>query len=98
MLSAPYAFAAAPNNLDLATTLGSLVLVIGSALALLLIANLGYWGATMETLSLVVSATLVSVIIGVPLGTAIGQYLSWRVSFGLISLLGLITGAFLFFA
>ena len=48
----------------------SLVLVIGSALALLLIANLGYWGATMETLSLVVSATLVSVIIGVPLGIA----------------------------
>lgn len=48
----------------------SLVLVIGSALALLLIANLGYWAATMETLSLVVSATLVSVIIGVPLGIA----------------------------
>ena len=30
MLSAPYAFAAAPSNLDLATTLGSLVLVIGA--------------------------------------------------------------------
>lgn len=28
-LSAPYAFAAAPNSLDMATTLGSLVLVIG---------------------------------------------------------------------
>ena len=48
----------------------SLALVFGSALALLLIANLGYWDATMETLSLVVSATLVSVIIGVPLGIA----------------------------
>jgi glycine betaine/proline transport system permease protein len=48
----------------------SLVLVIGSALALLLIANLGYWAATMETLSLVVSSTIVSVIIGVPLGIA----------------------------
>jgi len=48
----------------------SLVLVIGSAFALLLIANLGYWAATMETLSLVVSATLVSVVIGVPLGIA----------------------------
>jgi glycine betaine/proline transport system permease protein len=48
----------------------SLALVIGSALALLLIANLGYWAATMETLSLVVSATLVSVVIGVPLGIA----------------------------
>ena len=48
----------------------SLVLSIGSALALLLIADLGYWAATMETLSLVVSATLVSVIIGVPIGIA----------------------------
>ncbi|EPR7491566.1 flagellar biosynthetic protein FliO [Vibrio alginolyticus] len=34
ILSAPYAFAAAPNNLDLATTLGSLVLVIGVILLL----------------------------------------------------------------
>ncbi|MGR2702172.1 flagellar biosynthetic protein FliO [Vibrio campbellii] len=33
-LSAPYAFAAAPSNLDLATTLGSLVLVIGVILLL----------------------------------------------------------------
>jgi glycine betaine/proline transport system permease protein len=48
----------------------SLVLSIGSVLALLLIANLGYWAATMETLSLVVSATLVSVVIGVPIGIA----------------------------
>jgi glycine betaine/proline transport system permease protein len=48
----------------------SLILALGSALALLLIANLGYWDATMETLSLVVSSTLVSVIIGVPLGIA----------------------------
>jgi glycine betaine/proline transport system permease protein len=46
----------------------SIILTLGSALALLLIANLGYWAATMETLSLVVSSTLVSVIIGVPLG------------------------------
>ena len=48
----------------------SIILTLGSALALLLIANLGYWAATMETLSLVVSSTLVSVIIGVPLGIA----------------------------
>lgn len=48
----------------------SLVLSIGSALSLLLIANLGYWNATMETLSLVVSATFVSVVIGVPIGIA----------------------------
>lgn len=48
----------------------SILLALGSALALLLIANLGYWAATMETLSLVVSSTLVSVIIGIPLGIA----------------------------
>jgi len=48
----------------------SLTLSLGSALALLLIANLGYWAATMETLSLVVSATIVSVVIGVPIGIA----------------------------
>ncbi len=34
MLSAPYAITAAPSNLDLATTLGSLVLVIGVILLL----------------------------------------------------------------
>jgi glycine betaine/proline transport system permease protein len=48
----------------------SIVLTLGSAASLLLIANLGYWDATMETLSLVVSATLVSVVIGVPIGIA----------------------------
>ena len=48
----------------------SLVLSLGTAISLLLIANLGYWAATMETLSLVVSATVVSVVIGVPIGIA----------------------------
>ncbi len=38
------------------------------ALALLFILDQGYWGATMETLALVASATAVSVVIGVPLG------------------------------
>jgi glycine betaine/proline transport system permease protein len=38
--------------------------------ALLLVANLGYWQATIETLSLVCSATVVCVIVGVPLGIA----------------------------
>jgi len=35
---------------------------------LLLILNLGYWEATVETLALVLSATLVCVVIGVPIG------------------------------
>jgi glycine betaine/proline transport system permease protein len=39
-------------------------------IALLLIVNLGYWQATMETLSLVVWSTLVSIAVGVPLGIA----------------------------
>ncbi|MBV9704801.1 MAG: choline ABC transporter permease subunit [Methylobacteriaceae bacterium] len=38
--------------------------------AFLLITNLGYWQATVETISLVGFATLVSVAIGVPLGIA----------------------------
>ena len=41
-----------------------------SSLALLLIINLGYWEATVETLALVLCATLVCVLIGVPLGIA----------------------------
>lgn len=39
-------------------------------LALLFILNQGYWGATLETLSLVMVATLASAAIGVPLGIA----------------------------
>jgi glycine betaine/proline transport system substrate-binding protein len=40
------------------------------ALALLFILNQGYWSATLETLSLVLVATLASALIGVPLGIA----------------------------
>lgn len=39
-------------------------------LSLLLVANLGYWEATMQTLSLVLSSTIVCVVVGVPLGVA----------------------------
>ena len=45
-----------------------LALFVG--LALLFIMNQGYWQATMETLSLVMFAALVSTVIGVPLGIA----------------------------
>jgi glycine betaine/proline transport system permease protein len=48
----------------------SIGLAVFVLLALLLVANLGYWQATMETLSLVISATLVCVLVGVPLGIA----------------------------
>lgn len=40
------------------------------ALSFLLITNLGYWKPTMETLSLVIFATLTCVAIGVPIGIA----------------------------
>jgi glycine betaine/proline transport system permease protein len=48
----------------------SIGLVIFILAALLLVANLGYWQATIETLSLVICATLVCVVLGVPIGIA----------------------------
>ncbi|MCX5572036.1 choline ABC transporter permease subunit [Kaistia nematophila] len=41
-----------------------------TGVAFLLVINLGYWQPTMETLSLVIWATLVCVVIGVPVGIA----------------------------
>jgi len=41
---------------------------VGLGLALLLILNLGYWQETMETVALVLFATLFSVAVGVPIG------------------------------
>jgi glycine betaine/proline transport system permease protein len=48
----------------------SLVLSLFIVLSLLLVVNLGYWEATMETLSLVLWSTLTCVLIGVPVGIA----------------------------
>ncbi|HTV51894.1 MAG TPA: choline ABC transporter permease subunit [Steroidobacteraceae bacterium] len=48
----------------------SVPLAIFVTLALLFIINQGYWVATLETLSLVIMAVLVSTLIGVPLGIA----------------------------
>jgi glycine betaine/proline transport system permease protein len=48
----------------------SIVVTLFTALGLLLIVNLGYWKDTVETLSLVVAATLVCMVIGVPMGIA----------------------------
>jgi glycine betaine/proline transport system substrate-binding protein len=48
----------------------SWALVVFVLLALLFILNQGYWDATLETLSLVVVATVASALIGVPLGIA----------------------------
>jgi len=48
----------------------SLWLVAGAVLSLLLVINLGYWEATIETLALVIYATLFCMAIGVPVGIA----------------------------
>lgn len=48
----------------------SIWLVVAVILGLLLVMNLGYWQATLETLALVLCATLVCVVIGVPVGVA----------------------------
>lgn len=48
----------------------SILLAAGVFFGLLLVMNLGYWEATLETLALVLCATLVSVAIGVPTGIA----------------------------
>jgi glycine betaine/proline transport system permease protein len=48
----------------------SIGLLIFITLSLLLIINMGYWIETIQTLVLVVSATAISVLIGVPIGIA----------------------------
>ncbi|AEF53798.1 choline ABC transporter permease subunit [Marinomonas posidonica] len=48
----------------------SIGLLVFIAAALLLIINMGYWVETIQTLVLVVSATAISVMIGVPIGIA----------------------------
>ncbi len=48
----------------------SVTLVVFVVLAMLFIMNQGYWIPTMETLSLVIAAALVSTVVGVPLGIA----------------------------
>jgi glycine betaine/proline transport system substrate-binding protein len=48
----------------------SIGLVVFIVLSLLLVVDLGYWQATIETLALVFSATLFCVVFGVPIGIA----------------------------
>lgn len=48
----------------------SIALAAAVVAGLLLVINLGYWEATIETLALVVCATLLCVVIGVPVGIA----------------------------
>lgn len=48
----------------------SWVLVIGTVLSLALIVNLGFWDETTATLALILYATTISMLLGVPLGIA----------------------------
>lgn len=48
----------------------SVKLVVFVVLSLLLVTNLGYWQASMETLSLVICATIACLLVGVPIGIA----------------------------
>ena len=52
----------------------SIALVIFVTLALLFIMNQGYWIPTLETLSLVIAAALVSALVGIPLGIAAAHH------------------------
>jgi glycine betaine/proline transport system substrate-binding protein len=52
----------------------SIALAIFVAIALLFIMNQGYWDATVETLSLVMVAALLSTLIGVPIGIAAAHH------------------------
>ena len=48
----------------------SIWLAVGIVLSLLLIVNIGYWEETIETLALVICATITCMIIGIPVGIA----------------------------
>ena len=52
----------------------SVTLVVFVVVAMLFIMNQGYWVPTMETLSLVIAAALVSTVVGVPLGIAAAHH------------------------
>ncbi|MCP4330352.1 MAG: choline ABC transporter permease subunit [Alphaproteobacteria bacterium] len=48
----------------------SIILALGIILSLLLVANLGYWEALIQTFALIIFATTVCMAVGVPLGVA----------------------------
>lgn len=54
----------------LAFWIGRTKIAIFTVLGLYLVYNLGYWENTMETLALVLTASVISVVIGIPLGIA----------------------------
>ncbi|WP_256757063.1 glycine betaine ABC transporter substrate-binding protein [Cohnella sp. WQ 127256] len=59
----------------IAYRLGRWTLALFAAVGLLLIWNLGYWDPTMDTSALVLTSSLVSIVLGLPLGIASAR---WR--------------------
>ncbi|MBD0379499.1 ABC transporter permease [Paenibacillus sedimenti] len=57
----------------LAYYLGRWPFAVFSAAGLILIENLGYWNHTMDTLALVMTSALISIIVGIPLGVWCAQ-------------------------
>lgn len=57
----------------LAYYLGRWPFAVFSAAGLLLVDNLGYWSHTMDTLALVMTSSLISILIGIPLGVWCAQ-------------------------
>lgn len=62
----------------LAFYLGRWSFAIFSAVGLLLINNLGFWSHTMDTLALVLTSALISIIIGIPIGVWCAQSNKFR--------------------
>ncbi|MCX8515976.1 MAG: ABC transporter permease subunit [Alphaproteobacteria bacterium] len=50
------------------------VLAVGTVIGFVVLLNLGFWQTAMETLSLVVSASLVCLLIAIPLGTYLARH------------------------
>lgn len=62
---------------------------IGSVVA----ANLAKPGKEAQAISIMFTGMTIANLAGIPIGTYIGQHFSWRITYGIISLLGLVTAA-----
>lgn len=66
---------------------------VGSVVA----ANLARPGKEAQAISIMFTGMTIANLAGIPIGTYIGQNYSWRITYGFISLLGLLTAAAIYF-